>query len=157
MAANRVIGKDNTIPWHIPGEQSRFKEVTMGHPLVMGRKTWESIGHPLPGRRNIVITRNHSFQSPGVEVVHTLEEGLEACKSESRVFVIGGEQIFELALPFADTLILTLLPEAVIGDTYFPEFSSHDFSQISSKLVDGPVPYRVNIFARKNKKYYHFP
>jgi dihydrofolate reductase len=151
MAANRVIGKDNTIPWTIPGEQAHFKEITMGYPLIMGRKTWESIGHPLPGRRNIVVTRNPLFQYPGVEVVHSLAQGLDVCKSESKVFIIGGEQVFELALPLADTLILSLLPESVVGDTYFPEFSLRDFNQISTEQIDGPVPYRIKTFIRKKR------
>jgi len=151
MAENRVIGKDNTIPWTIPGEQTRFKQITMGHPLIMGRKTWQSIGHPLPGRRNIVVTRNPSFHYPGVEVVHSLDQGLDVCKFESKVFIIGGEQIFELALPLADTLILTILPETIVGDTYFPEFSSHDFSKTSTEQIDGPVPYIINTFTRKKR------
>lgn len=151
MAANRIIGKDNTIPWIIPGEQIRFKQITMGHPLIMGRKTWESIGHPLPGRRNIVVTRNSSFQYPGVEVVHSLDQGLDECRSESKVFIIGGEQIFEIALPLADSLILTLLPESIVGDTYFPEFSPDDFRKTSTEKIDGPVPYRIDTFVRKKR------
>jgi len=124
MAANRVIGKDNKIPWHIPGEQRRFKELTMGHALIMGRKTRQAIGRPLPGRRNIVISRNPAFCAEGSEVVHSLEEGLALCPDETKIFIIGGEQIYRLALPLADTMILSILPYAVAGDACFPDFSS---------------------------------
>jgi dihydrofolate reductase len=149
MAANRVIGRDNDIPWHIPGEQTRFKQITMGHPMIMGRLTWDSIGRPLPGRRNIVVTRDLSFRASGVEVVHSLEQGLESCRSEKKIFIIGGAQIFKLALPLADTLILTVLPEPVSGNVYFPDFSPGDFIKISSEEVPGPVPYLIDTFKRK--------
>lgn len=148
MAANRVIGRKNIIPWNIPGEQARFKQITMGHSLIMGRKTWESIGHPLPGRRNIVVTRNPLFEAPGAEVVHSFQEGLDLCRGEDKLFVIGGEQLYRQALSVADTLILSILPDAVSGDTYFPEFSSDDFSDISIEQVEGPVPYAIKTYQR---------
>ena len=148
MAANRVIGKDNAIPWDIPGEQARFKRITMGHALIMGRRTWQSIGRPLPGRRNIVITRNLSFQAPGAEVAHSLDEGLVLCKHENKIFVIGGEQLYRLALPLADTLILTTLPEAVAGDAWFPQFSPKTFSLIDSEQVNVAMPYTINTYQR---------
>lgn len=148
MAANRVIGRDNDIPWHIPGEQARFKKITMGHPMIMGRKTWDSIGGPLPGRRNIVVTRDSSFHASGVEVVHSLEKGLESCSSARKIFIIGGAQIFKLALPITDTLILTTLPEPVMGNIYFPNFSLVDFHKISSEQVNGPISYVIDTFTR---------
>jgi dihydrofolate reductase len=150
MAANRVIGHQNTIPWHIPGEQQRFKELTMGHALIMGRKTSEAIGRPLPGRRNIVISRNPGFQAEGSEVVSSLEEGLALCEHEKKIFIIGGEQIYRLALPFADTLIITTLPHAIDGDARFPEFSLTEFRQVSGQKVQGQQPYIIKIFARCN-------
>ncbi len=148
MAANRVIGKDNTIPWDIPGEQARFKQVTMGHALIMGRRTWQSIGRPLPGRHNIVITRNHSFQAQGAQVAHSLDQGIALCTNEKKVFVIGGEQLYRLALPLADTLILTILPEPIAGDAWFPQFSSQTFSLVGSEQVDAPTPYTINTHQR---------
>ena len=148
MAANRVIGRENTIPWHIPGEQQRFKELTMGHALIMGRKTRQAIGRPLPGRRNIVISRNPDFQTPGSEVVHSLEEGLALCPDETKIFIIGGEQIYRLALPLVDTLILSVLPYAVDGDACFPEFSSSDFELTIRKELQGPEPYVIKIYTR---------
>lgn len=148
MAANRVIGRGNTIPWHIPGEQARFKEITMGHPLIMGRRTWQSIGRPLPGRRNLVVTRNRNFQAPGAEVVHSLDQGLAACRGAARVFVIGGAQLYSLALDRADTLILSVLEQAVEGDVFFPEFSCPPFALIQSETVAGPVPYVIQTYRR---------
>lgn len=151
MSVNRVIGKDNTIPWDIPGEQARFKQITMGHPLIMGRKTWQSIGHPLPGRRNIVITRNTSLHASGAEVVHSLDESLALCENERKVFIIGGEQLYRLSLPLADTLILTILPKSVSGDVYFPEFSGDDFIETAAEQIAGPVPYSIRTYQRNQQ------
>ena len=149
MAANNVIGSNNTIPWHIPGEQTRFKEITMGHCLIMGRKTWQSIGRPLPGRRNIVVTRNTSFTATGAEVVHSLEQGISACRGDVKIFIIGGEQLYRLALGLADTLILTMLDHEVSGDACFPEFSCPPFTQVHTETVTGPVGYTIRTFCRK--------
>ncbi len=98
-ARNGVIGKDNAMPWKIPGEQAYFKRITMGHPIVMGRRTWESIGRPLPGRRNIVVTRNAAYTAPGAEVAGSLGAALALCAGAAEVFVIGGAELYRLALP----------------------------------------------------------
>jgi dihydrofolate reductase len=148
MAANRVIGRNNTIPWHIQGEQKRFKEVTWGHPLIMGRKTHESIGRPLPGRRNIVVTRNRNYASPGCEIVYSLDEAYTLCRGEKQVFNIGGEQLYLQGLNRADTLLLTVLRDMVAGDAYFPEFSSEIFVKISEEYVDTTPPYSIQTFQR---------
>jgi dihydrofolate reductase len=148
MAANRVIGRGNTIPWDIPGEQTRFKEITMGNPLLMGRRTWQSIGRPLPGRRNIVVTRNRDFQAPGAEVVHSIEEGFDICAGDKRVFIIGGEQLYRQALERADTLILTELEKEVEGDVFFPEFSCPPFAATETRLISAPIPYTINTYRR---------
>jgi dihydrofolate reductase len=149
LAANNVIGSNNTIPWHIPGEQKRFKEITMGHCLIMGRKTWQSIGRPLPGRHNIVVTRNTSFTAPGAEVVHSLEQGIAACRGDEKIFIIGGEQLYRLALGLADTLILTMLDHEVIGDACSPEFSCHPFTLVHTETITSPVSYSIQTFCRK--------
>lgn len=148
MAANRVIGRNNSIPWDIPGEQGRFKEVTMGHPLIMGRKTWQSIGSPLPGRRNIVVTRNRQFKAEGAEVVHSLDQGLETCRDRQKVFIIGGEQLYQIGLELADTLILTVLDQEISGDAFFPEFSCPPFKLIHTEQVTGQLPYAVKTYRR---------
>lgn len=122
LGRNRVIGKDNRMPWHISGDLRRFKALTLGHPVVMGRKTFQSIGKPLPARDNVVITRSHAFAAPGCRVVHSLAEALVAAGAASEVFVIGGEQIYALALPLADRLQLTEVDVSTEGDAYFPDF-----------------------------------
>ena len=119
-ARNGVIGKDNAMPWRIPGEQAYFKRVTMGHPIIMGRKTWESIGRPLPGRRSIVISRNTAFTAPGAEVVPSLDAALARCVGATEAFVIGGAALYRLALPSADRLLITEIDHDFDGDTYFP-------------------------------------
>lgn len=117
---NHVIGRDNQMPWKISADLQFFKRVTMGHPVIMGRKTWESIGRPLPGRRNIVVTRNLDLQLNGGEVVHSLEEALASLAEFPRVFVIGGEQLFTQAFPLADRLYLTEIKlDVQDGDTFF--------------------------------------
>ena len=148
MASNRVIGRGNTIPWNVPGEQTRFKEITMGHSLIMGRKTWESIGKPLPGRCNIVVTRNPEFRAPGAEVVHSLEEGLTLTEADEKIFVIGGSQLFRLSLEQADTLILTELEQEFAGDAFFPSFSCPPFELIRTEEVKEPVRYSVRTYQR---------
>lgn len=148
MAANRVIGRDNIIPWDIPGEQARFKEITMGYPMIMGRKTFQSIGRPLPGRRNIVLTGNRNFEADGCEVVHSLDQGLAACRGEEKVFIIGGEQLYRAALSQADTLILSVLDRNVDGDAFFPEFSCPPFALVRTETINQPVPYTIQTYQR---------
>ena len=109
MAHNRVIGKDNDMPWHLPADLQHFKKVTLGKPVLMGRKTFESIGRPLPGRRNIVISRNSDYNKEGIEVVGSVEAALELVKDSDEVMVIGGGHIYELFLPFAERLYLTFI------------------------------------------------
>lgn len=117
---NHVIGRDNQMPWKISADLQFFKRVTMGHPVIMGRKTWESIGRPLPGRRNIVVTRNQDLVLSGAEVVYSLDEALSSLSGFSRVFVIGGEQLFKQAFDKADRLYITEIDLDVEGgDTFF--------------------------------------
>mgnify|MGYP001821808080 CR=1 FL=1 len=149
MAANRVIGRGGDIPWDIPGEQSRFKEITLGHSLLMGRKTWESIGNPLPGRRNIVVTRNSAFQAPGAELVHSLDQGLALTEGEAKIFVIGGAQLYRLALDRTDTLILTELEQEVAGDAFFPAFSCPPFALMQTEEIIEPVRYSIRTYRRR--------
>ena len=148
MAANHVIGRDNDIPWDIPGEQYRFKQVTMGHSLIMGRKTYDSIGRPLPGRRNIVVTRNHDFRCNGCEVVHSIDEAISSCVGETKIFIIGGEQLYRMTLERADTLILTVLDHAVKGDAFFPAFSEKTFKLESSENPKDTNSYTINTYHR---------
>jgi dihydrofolate reductase len=150
VAANGVIGRDDTIPWHIPGEQARFRELTWGHWLLMGRKTWQSIGCALPGRHSIVVTRNEDFKAEGSEVVHSLAEGIAAAgrSQADKLFVIGGEQLYSAALEKADTIILSRLEQAFAGDAFFPPFSSPPYMLTQSEHVDGPLPYTIETWQR---------
>jgi dihydrofolate reductase len=133
LARGGVIGRDNGIPWRIPEDMARFREVTMGHPVVMGRKTWDSIPdrfRPLPGRRNIVVTRNPGWQADGGERATSLEEALALAGDDADVFVIGGGEIYAAALPVADELLLTEIDVEVDGDTSFPPFDVTVFEEI---------------------------
>jgi len=127
MTSDRVIGRDGRLPWHVPGDLKFFKRTTMGHAVIMGRKTFESIGKPLPGRRNIVMTRGEGLAdvpaTPSIDVVRSLEQALALCRDrdERKAFVIGGGQIYALALPVADEMIVTHVEDpTVVGDTHFP-------------------------------------
>lgn len=119
MTANRVIGRDNTMPWHLPADLAYFKKLTMGHPIIMGRRTWASIGRPLPGRRNLVLSFQPDLQLEGAEVYNSLEQALATCSD--RVFIIGGADLFERCLPHADQLHITHIHATLEGDTFFPE------------------------------------
>ncbi len=122
IARNGVIGRNNQLPWRLPDDLAYFKRVTMGRPVIMGRRTHESIGKPLPGRRNIVVTRNPGYSAPGCTVVPSLEAAYRAAGDVEEVYVIGGTSLFEAALPDAQRIHLTEVEADVEGDTYFPEF-----------------------------------
>lgn len=119
----RVIGKKGSLPWYIPQELKRFKEITMGHPIIMGRKTHESIGRVLPGRTNIVITSHPDYQALGCIIAHSLDEAFQKTKDADEVFIIGGGQIYAEALPKATKLYLTYIDNEIEGDVFFPDYS----------------------------------
>jgi len=128
---NHVIGRDNQMPWKISADLQFFKRITMGHPVIMGRKTWESIGRPLPGRRNIVVSRNTAYEATGGELVGSLDEALNSLREFPRVFVIGGEQLFTQAFPRADRLYITEIDMDVEGgDTFFKVPNASDWKEV---------------------------
>ncbi|NLC35101.1 MAG: dihydrofolate reductase [Alcaligenaceae bacterium] len=127
---NRVIGRDNDLPWRLPGDLAHFKRVTMGCPIIMGRKTWESLGRPLPGRLNVVISRNPAYQAEGATLCTSLEDALRACADAPRACIIGGEQLFREALPAVGEIIATEIHADIEGDTWFPELSAQDWEEI---------------------------
>ena len=132
VAANeqRVIGKDNQLPWHIPEDLKRFKALTWGFPILMGRKTFESIGRPLPGRRNLVLSRDVSFSHDGVQVFPSMETALDHARQElkaSTVFIIGGASLYQEGMAFAHDILMTLVDKQVNGDVFFPEISKDIF------------------------------
>ena len=130
MARNRVIGRDGELPWHLPADLKHFKRTTLGSPVLMGRKTWDSIGRPLPGRRNLVLSRAEPSLPEGVELFSDVETALNACEAEDELFVIGGAEIYRLFLPVAHRLILTEVDEEVEGDTLFPPFDEESWHEV---------------------------
>lgn len=149
MSSNRVIGIHNALPWHLPNDLKYFKQVTMGKPIIMGRNTFESIGRPLPGRRNIVITRNPDYQAEGIDVVSSLDAAIQLGEDiclidgHEEVMVIGGAQIYELALPQADRLYITHVDANIEGDAFFPEVDWQHYRKVGEEAfaAEGPNPY----------------
>lgn len=130
----RVIGKKGSLPWYIPDELKRFKQITMGHPIIMGRKTHESIGKVLPGRSNIIITHDSNYLVEGAVVAHSLEEAIKQARNQpgnDEIFVIGGGEIYKQALPIANKIYLTYIDKEVAGDTFFPDYS--EFKKVVSE------------------------
>lgn len=159
MSNNRTIGRNNALPWHLPEDMKYFKRVTMGKPIIMGRKTWESIGRPLPGRTNIVITRDRNFHADGIKIVHTLDEAIALAEKISfidgaeEVVVIGGAEIYALSLPKSDRLYMTQVHADVEGDAHFPEFNINEWREIArenhNSSETNPYPYSFLILERK--------
>ncbi len=133
MARNRVIGADNRIPWHLPNELKLFKSLTMGHHIVMGRRTYESIGRLLPGRTTVIVTRQRDYDVPGAIVAHSVTEALEACKGDAEIFVIGGAELFRETLPIADRIYLTVVDAEPAGDTFMPAFDSSEWQESAAQ------------------------
>ena len=139
VGRNRVIGRDNDLPWRLPEDLAHFKAVTMGHTLVMGRRTFDSIGRPLPGRRTVVVTRQPDWSAEGVAVAHSLPEALQraVADGDTEVFVVGGGEVYAEALPVATRLLLTEVDQAPEGDTLFPEVDPADWSESARDQRDG--------------------
>ena len=148
IAQNGVIGRNGQLPWHLPSDLKHFKKTTMNCPIVMGRKTFESIGRALPGRDNIVLTRDTSLSWPGCIVVHSMQDALDQCKDEGKVFIIGGADIFIESLPIIDTIIVTALERDVDGDVYFPDIDSTIFQQTESTDYNIEEPYSIIRYER---------
>jgi dihydrofolate reductase len=140
VARNRVIGADGAIPWHIPEDLARFKDTTMGHVLVMGRRTFESIGRALPGRSTIVVTRQPDWQFESVLTARSVDEALEqGGRLDDEVFVVGGGEIYEAAMPRASRLVISCVDAAPTGDVFFPEISEREWQEVSREDYDGWV------------------
>lgn len=157
MAQNRVIGKNNKMPWHISEDLRRFKRITTGHTVVMGRKTYASIGKPLPRRKNIVLTRDVHFSATGVDVIHSIEALKEICSEQEEIFIIGGAEIYRQFLPLAEKIYLTLIKKDVEGDAYFPTVVwERDFQELerSEEKMDSTdnISYQFVILKRKAKR-----
>ncbi|MGE7835073.1 dihydrofolate reductase [Viridibacillus arvi] len=149
---NNVIGLNNAMPWHLPGDLAYFKRTTMGKPMIMGRKTFESIGKPLPGRTNIVITRDEEYAREGIIIVHSLEEALAQAEKESEeIMIIGGEQIFRMTLPMADRLYVTKIEKQYEGDTFFPSYGDEwqVVSQSEVNETEDGLKFTYFVYERK--------
>ncbi len=132
VARNRVIGKDGDLPWRLPADMKHFKRTTVGHPLIMGRRTFESFGRPLPDRTNIVVTRNRGYRPEGAVVAASLDAAMKIAREEDEeIFIGGGEEVFRHFLPTADRMILTWIDEEFEGDTFFPEFDEREWRVVS--------------------------
>lgn len=156
MANNRCIGLNNQLPWHLPADLKRFKLITLGSTIVMGRKTYESIGRPLPGRTNIIISRNAGYRQPGCLVLDSLEEALaQGCLENKKLFVIGGSELYEAAMPLAQAIYMTQVHQSFQGDTFFPELNCSDWQEVSRETIhnDPAVPFSYSFVEYRPKKH----
>jgi dihydrofolate reductase len=142
MARNRVIGANGRIPWHLPNELKLFKRVTMGHHIIMGRKTFEAIGRLLPGRTTVIVTRQPAYAVPGAVVAHTLDAAIRACADDGEIFVIGGGELYHEALPLAGRIYLTMVDAEPAGDTYMPAIDPEEWRELSSEAFAADERHR---------------
>ena len=153
MDENRLIGSDNQLPWRLPADLAFFKRTTMGKPIIMGRKTYDSIGRPLPGRRNIVITRDPEFSAEGCEIVHTIEAALEGCSDHDELMLIGGATLYEQTLDQVSSMYITRIHHGFSGDTWFPEFDVSNWKiaeqQDFDADADNPFSYSFVKYVRE--------
>src|SRR6185369_11844223 len=154
MARNRTIGVNNSLPWRCPEDLKHFKSLTMGHHIIMGRRTFDSIGAPLPGRTTVVVSRDRDLNIDGCLVAHSLPEALAACGGDSVIFIAGGADIFAQALALADILHITEIQQDVEGDTYFPEFDKHAWQETSREVrfQENPQPLDFHFVTYRRKK-----
>jgi dihydrofolate reductase len=154
MDKNRLIGKDNKLPWRLPNDLAYFKKTTIGHIVVMGRKTFESVGKPLPARRNWVVTRDKGYRAEGCEMFYSIDEVLKAAVDEE-IFVIGGAEIYSKFFSFADRLYITLINESFNGDTFFPEIKEENWKLVSKikgeRDEKNPYDYNFMVYEKKYK------
>ncbi len=159
VAENGVIGRNNSLPWYLPNDLKYFKQTTMGKPVIMGRKTYESIGKPLPGRTNIVITRQADYQPEGVKVVNSVEAAKELAESvclidgQDEAMIMGGAEIYALSLPYTDRLYLTEVHADVQGDAFFPEYDKSRWQEVAREdfAAEGPNPYSYSFVVYEAK------
>lgn len=150
MSQNRVIGRNNQLPWHMPADLKRFKTLTTGHTIVMGRKTYESIGKPLPNRNNIILTRDPNYQVPGCEIAHHFEDVIKQAKEDqhgaNELFIIGGAQIYQQLLNSINRIYLTIIHHEFSGDAFFPEMDKHAWKELEciTHLADDANPYNYS-------------
>ena len=152
MAHNRVIGAGNKIPWHLPAELKLFKTITMGHHIVMGRNTWESIGRLLPGRTSVIVTRQPAYRVEGAVMASSIETALDVCKGDDEIFIIGGAQLYAAAMPYANRLYLTVVDADIAGDAFMPAYDPAAWHQRSAQSYPAdeknPYAYEQTVYDR---------
>ena len=153
MAQNRTIGVNNTLPWRCPADLQHFKALTMGHHMIMGRKTFDSIGKPLPGRTTVVVTRNQDLKIDGCIIAHSLKEAIARCAGDNEIFIVGGAELYAQSMPLADTLYITEIRQAVEGDAHFPELDRETWLEVSrekhTQTEPQPLEYHFVTYQRK--------
>jgi dihydrofolate reductase len=153
LARNRVIGIENRLPWRLPEDLAHFKALTLGHPILMGRKTFESLGRPLPGRTNIVITRNRDYAPQGCLVADSIPAAIALCRDADEVFFIGGAELYAQVIPLADRLYLTEVDIETAGDAWFPDYDPRAFSEVSRASHTGgkgdPLKFDFVVYERE--------
>lgn len=163
QSSNRVIGRNNCLPWYLPEDLRYFKRITQGKPIVMGRKTFESIGKPLPGRTNIVLTQDKTYQQSGVKIVHSLQEALDLAEQQSiiddsdEVLIIGGAEIYRLAMSKVERIYLTQVHANIDGDAFFPQFNADDWSEVFREdfVAKDPNPFDYSFIVLDRKDSLH--
>ncbi len=153
MAKNRTIGVNNTLPWRCPEDLKRFKALTMGHHMIMGRKTYDSIGKPLPGRTTVVVTRDKNLKLEGCLIAFSLPDAIVVCAKDSQTFIVGGADIYSQSLEFAKTLYITEIQQEVAGDAYFPEFDTSKWLETAreSRSQESPTPLNYHFVTYRRK------
>jgi dihydrofolate reductase len=150
ISNRNVIGNNGEIPWQLPGDLKRFKQITMGHPIIMGRKTFESIGRPLPGRDNIILTRNREYNPKGTQTFFNLEDALWSVKDDE-VFIIGGEEIYRLSIWHANRIYMTRVYEEFEGDTFFPPYPHRIWTLTYHEFNQEPLPHSYQVYDRLSR------
>ena len=153
MAQNRTIGVNNTLPWRCPADLQHFKALTMGHHIIMGRKTFDSIGRPLPGRTTVIVTRNRDLQVEGCLIAHSLQDAIAACSGDDEAFIVGGAELYTQALPLVARLYITEIQQDVAGDAHFPELDRETWLEVSrekhTQTEPQPLEYHFVTYQRK--------
>ena len=157
MASNRAIGLNNTMPWHLSADLKRFKQITMSHPIIMGRLTYEAIGRPLPGRTNIIVSRNLAYKREGCIVIDSIQAAINyGCRFSNEVFITGGATLYEASLPLAECIYLTQIHRDFAGDTFFPTFDINDWIETERQDITDDAqagfPYSFINLQRKKKR-----
>jgi len=149
VTKNNVIGNNGIMPWKIKGEQRRFKELTTGHTIIVGRKTFQAEGKPLPNRKTIIISKTKNIECENCVTVKSLKEALGLAKDEKEIFIAGGGEIYRQVLPMTDRIYLTIIDKVIEGDVYFPEINEDEFVKIYEERIEGEIPYTYYTYERR--------